>query len=333
MSSFNRWSKFITNKGKSAIPANSMHVALYLTYLLNIGCSFHVISSAVYAIKWAHSILGYEDPTEHPFIKNIVEASKRNNKARVIKKEVVTTKDLVLLCDIYADSSSLLEVRDMCMILLSFAGFLRYEELSSLRCSDVKFLDGYVKIFINKSKTDQYRQGNEILISAGVTSACPVKMLQRYISLGNIDIFSDHFLFKSVFKSKEGLKLIYKNKKLSYTRARECMLSKLKSVMGNVNIGLHSLRSGGATAAANSNVNERCWKKHGKMGIRFVLRRLCKRQCRKHQRSGDRVLSKVCQHKKRDADLGGKAGGSYNITRYNPGFCFNCKRNRFCQDW
>lgn len=171
MSSFNRWSKFITNKGKSAIPANSMHVALYLTYLLNIGCSFHVISSAVYAIKWAHSILGYEDPTEHPFIKNIlVEASKRNNKARVIKKEVVTTKDLVLLCDIYADSSSLLEVRDMCMILLSFAGFLRYEELSSLRCSDVKFFDGYVKIFINKSKTDQYRQGNEILISAGVTS-------------------------------------------------------------------------------------------------------------------------------------------------------------------
>lgn len=42
------------------------------------------------------------------------------------------------------------------------------------------------------------------------------------------------------------------------------MLSKLKSVMGNVNIGLHSLRSGGATAAANSNVNERCWKKHGR---------------------------------------------------------------------
>lgn len=153
MSSFNRWSKFITIKGKSAIPANSMHVALYLTHLLNIGC-----------------------------------ASKRNNKARVIKKEVVTTKDLVLLCDIYADSSSLLEVRDMCMILLSFAGFLRYGELSSLRCSDVKFLDGYVNISSIKAK-----QGNEILISASVTSACPVKMLQRYISLGNRDIFSDHF--------------------------------------------------------------------------------------------------------------------------------------------
>lgn len=119
-----------------------MHDALYLTHLLDIIFSFHVISSAVYAIRWVHSILGYEDPTEHTFIKNIVEASERNNKARVIKTEVFTTKDLDLLCDNYADSSSLLEVRDLCMILLSFAGFLHYEELSSLRCSDITFLDG-----------------------------------------------------------------------------------------------------------------------------------------------------------------------------------------------
>ncbi|XP_062582000.1 uncharacterized protein LOC134243775 [Saccostrea cucullata] len=264
ISSFSRWSKFIANKGKSAIPANPFHISLYLTHLLHIGCSFHVISSAVYAIKWAHSILGHKDPTEHSFIKNLLEASKRNNKPKVIKKAIVTASDLILLCDIYVDSTNLLEVRDLCMILLSFAGFLRFEELSSLRCSDLTFMDGYVKISINKSKTDQYRQGNEILISAGVTSACPVKMLNRYISLGSIDISSGHFLFKSVFKSKDGLKLIYKDKKLSYTRARECILSKLKSVMGNINIGLHSLRSGGATAAANSKVNERCWKKHGR---------------------------------------------------------------------
>ena len=42
------------------------------------------------------------------------------------------------------------------------------------------------------------------------------------------------------------------------------MVAKLKSVMGNVNIGLHSLRSGGTTAAAQSEVNDRCWKRHGR---------------------------------------------------------------------
>ena len=31
-----------------------------------------------------------------------------------------------------------------------------------------------------------------------------------------------------------------------------------------MNIGLYSLRAGGATVAANSDVNERCWKRHGR---------------------------------------------------------------------
>ena len=42
------------------------------------------------------------------------------------------------------------------------------------------------------------------------------------------------------------------------------MVSKLKSVMGKVNIGLHSVLSGGATTAANSDFNDKLWKKHGR---------------------------------------------------------------------
>lgn len=264
ISAFNRWCRFITNKKKPSVPANSVHVSLYLTHLINIGCSFHVVSSAVYAIKWAHSILGYSDPTGHPFIKNLLDSSRRHNKPKVIKKEVVSVNDLITLCDLHKDSTNLTDIRDISMILLSFAGFLRFDELSSLFCSDIVFMENYIKVFIRKSKTDQYRQGNEIVIASGSTSACPVKMLFRYYEIGKIDKDSQHFLFKPIFKSKGGIGLIYKNKKLSYTRARECILSKLKSVMGNVNIGVHSLRAGGATAAANSKVSDRCWKKHGR---------------------------------------------------------------------
>lgn len=151
---FNRWLKFIMNKGKLVILVNLMYVVFYLMYLLNIGCFFYVIFSVVYVIKWVYFILGYEDLIEYLFIKNIVEVFKCNNKVRVIKKEVVMIKDFVLLCDIYVDSFSLLEVCDMCMILFFFVGFLCYEELSLFCCLDVKFLDGYVKIFINKSKID-----------------------------------------------------------------------------------------------------------------------------------------------------------------------------------
>lgn len=264
MSSFNKWCKFIKNKNKPCIPANPVHLSLFVTHLMNIGSSYHVISSAIYSIKWAHSILGYSDPTIHPFIKSLLDSSKRHNKPSITKKEPVSTSNLINLCDHFKGSSNLSDIRDLCMILISFAGFLRFDELSSLLCSDIVFMGDYMKVFIRKSKTDQYRQGNEVLIARGVTSACPVKMTEKYFKLGSIDNSSCDFLFKPLFKSKDGAKLINKNKKLSYTRTRECLVSKLKSVMGNVNIGLHSLRSGGATTAANSDVNDRIWKKHGR---------------------------------------------------------------------
>ena len=42
------------------------------------------------------------------------------------------------------------------------------------------------------------------------------------------------------------------------------MVGRLKEAVGDLDIGLHSLRAGGASAAANANVNERCWKRHGR---------------------------------------------------------------------
>ena len=59
--------------------------------------------------------------------------------------------------------------------------------------------------------------------------------------------------------------LLHKDKKLSYTRTRECVVSKLKLVAPDSNLGLHFLRAGGATETANAEgVSERCLKRHGR---------------------------------------------------------------------
>lgn len=102
-----------------------------------------------------------------------------------------------------------------------------------------------------------------MLIASGVTIACPVKMYMRYFDLlGSVE--DKHFLlFRPIFRSKNVCTLIYKNKKLSFTAARSNLFSTLKSVAGeHVNIGIHSLRSGGATVAASSKVDGRCLKRH-----------------------------------------------------------------------
>ena len=89
-------------------------------------------------------------------------------------------------------------------------------------------------------------------------------MFLRYISLASLSLQTTQFLFKPIFRSKGVAKLIYKDKKLSYTAARENIVSRLKSVNPELNFGLHSLRSGGATTAVAGDVNERCIKRHGR---------------------------------------------------------------------
>lgn len=81
------------------------------------------------------------------------------------------------------------------------------------------YIHRWICLFINNSKT----------------SVCPVKMLQRYtcISVGKYR-HSWSFFVQTVFKFKEGLKLIYIQikKKLSYTQAIWYMLSKRISHYG-----------------------------------------------------------------------------------------------------
>ena len=59
------------------MPAEPIHIVLYLTKLLEFGTSANVISTAIFALKWAHSMNGLADPTENGFLKNMHESAKR----------------------------------------------------------------------------------------------------------------------------------------------------------------------------------------------------------------------------------------------------------------
>jgi integrase len=63
---------------------------------------------------------------------------------------------LNIWCTKFKDCKDLVIIRDLAMILLSFADFLRCDEISSLMCNNVKIYDEYLILFIEKAKTDQY---------------------------------------------------------------------------------------------------------------------------------------------------------------------------------
>jgi site-specific recombinase XerC len=54
-----------------------------------------------------------------------------------ISPQMYPSHMLIELCSVFKDSDDLMIFKDLAMIVLSFAGFLRFDELNSLKCNDV----------------------------------------------------------------------------------------------------------------------------------------------------------------------------------------------------
>jgi len=60
----------------------------------------------------------------------------------------------------------------------------------------IEFHSDYIRIFVPRSKTDVYREGIFVFISASRSKYCPVGVLQRYLDLSSIDLCSSLPLFR-----------------------------------------------------------------------------------------------------------------------------------------
>ena len=76
------------------------------------------------------------------------------------------------------------------MLLLAYAAFLRYNELANLKVCDIEQCASHIKLFLEKSKTDQFREGAWIIVGATGKPTCPVYMLRKYIDCAGISDMS-----------------------------------------------------------------------------------------------------------------------------------------------
>ena len=116
--------------------------------------------------------------------------------------------------------------------------------------------------YFESSKTDQYRDGAWTTIARSDLETCPVKALEQYIAAAEIDLSEDLPLFRALLSPRCTSKV--RRQGLSYSRAREIVKDAFKDITDVSCISLHSLRAGGATAAANAGIADRLFKRHGR---------------------------------------------------------------------
>ena len=127
-----------------------------------------------------------------------------------------------------------------------------------LRCCDVSFCDSFVKISVYKSKTDVYRDGAYVMLAKTGSVSCPFNLLRRYVSAANLDLSSSLPFFRSLYFHNATSTYSLRSTCMNYSTTREIVLQAFVELGYPKDLlGLHSLRTGGASA-------DRLFKRHGR---------------------------------------------------------------------
>ena len=164
------------------LPAKEIYLALFISSMIQSNSCYAKFKQVCYEVKWAHNILGFRDSLNSPLLIALSNAAKRTLSKPVCKKEPIKPWHLQKLVKLFGGkNASLLDLRRLTICLVDFAGFFRFSELVNIRRNDIIFYGKYLKIFIERSKTDKYRKGTWIFIAKACRKTSPVSILRKYL--------------------------------------------------------------------------------------------------------------------------------------------------------
>ena len=99
-----------------------------------------------------------------------------------------------------------------------FTSFRRfYAELLNIKVCDIQFYETCMAIFLETSKTDKYRDGDQTTVAR--TDLCPVNNLEMFIKLASLN--DNDYVFCTLSKKTSGFVVRKNNKAMSYSTFRD----------------------------------------------------------------------------------------------------------------
>ena len=252
-SDFKDFGLFCAKNGFKSLPTEPKIVSLYMTHLAIKDAKMSTLRRRLVSIGVIHKLKGHYLDAKHPLIiENLMGIKRRKGNYQKGKKPILINqlKAIVNVID-NEKTEEIKKLRDKTIILIGFAGGFRRIELVSIDYEDLEFVPEGVKIIIRRSKTDQFGEGMiKALPYFSNQTYCPVLHLKKWLELSNIKSGSIFRKFNRGFSLSE-------NRLTDQSVA--LLLKNYLSVAGieNKNYSGHSLRSGFATASAESGADER----------------------------------------------------------------------------
>ena len=252
-SDFKDFGVFCAKNGFKFLPTEPKIVSLYMTHLSIKDAKMSTLRRRLVSIGVIHRLKGLYLDTKHPLIiENLMGIKRKKGNYQKGKKPILINQLKAIVNAIDNEKiEEIKKVRDKTIILIGFGGAFRRAELVSIDHEDLEFVPEGVKIIIRKSKTDQFGEGMvKGLPYFSNETYCPVLHLKKWLELSNI---KSGALFR---KFNKGFSL--SNNRLTDQSVALLLKSYLASAgIENKNYSGHSLRSGFATASAESGADER----------------------------------------------------------------------------
>ena len=252
-SDFADFSLFCVQNGFKSLPSVPKIVSLYLTHLSTKDIKMSTLKRRLVSIGVIHRLKGHYLDTKHPsIIENLMGIKRRKGSIQKGKKPILINylKQIINVID-DNKNEEITRFRDRSIILIGFSGGFRRNEIVSLDYDDLDFVTEGLKINLKRSKTDQFGEG----LVKGLpyfdnSQYCPVLTLKKWIEVSNINSGP---LFRRFSKGSK----LTNNRLTDQTVA--LLIKKYLKLAGieSKNYSGHSLRSGFATSAAESGVEER----------------------------------------------------------------------------
>jgi site-specific recombinase XerD len=251
-SDFKDFGAFCAKHGLSSLPSDPKVVSLYLTHLSK-SSKISTLRRRLVSISMIHRLKGHYLDTKHPIIvenlmglRRVKGSIQRGKKPLLINdlKSIINVIDELKIDDIK-------KFRDKSIILIGFGGGFRRSELISIDHEDLEFVQEGLKITIKRSKTDQFGEGMiKGLPYFTNETYCPIINLKKWLEISKI---KSGPIFRRFSKG-----LYLTNKRLT-DQSIVLLIKEYLNLAGidNKNFAGHSLRSGFATAAAESGADER----------------------------------------------------------------------------
>ena len=240
-SDFNHFSNFCKKNNFKALPADPKIVSFYITHLSS-NSKVSTLKRRLASISIIHKIKGLYIDIKHPLIiENLMGIQRKLGVFQKSKKPILINelKEIIKTIE-SSEKNEIKRIRNKALILVGFAGGFRRSELVNIKLDDLEFTKEGLKIFIQRSKTDQSGEGMTKAIPYFKNkNLCPVISIKNWIE---------------IIKNKTNSLVFDISDKLVAV-----LIKKYLQIAGfdKTKYSGHSLRSGFATVAADHGADEK----------------------------------------------------------------------------